>query len=192
MDCLCGKRIDGRDEVGEFRGSRAPAHSQGALVTAAVGATVRAETVRTRILADDGQELGLLERKGAVVLEEDGGFGGRVPDEPAVLLLHVDVEVDLLPALLRPEVAVPEGVLGPRIHVDTGLVYSKPDLEVRGHNSHGHVVDTVLRHCAIENSDRQVGAPKAISRVEEGVTRHGHVKTSKCAAITLPNQHRRT
>lgn len=98
-----------------------------------------------------------------------------------VVTAHLDMVVDLRIQLFRVVVLEPESVLCPGVEVRPVLkrVGRAVDIVVSGHDAHSHVVQTPLRHSAVQDSNRQVAAPVGGARVEDRISRHAHVQTSK-------------
>ena len=77
-------RFEGGDEVGETTGARATSCDKGTVLK--IDLVVETLSVFASVVAEDGDDLGGLERKGVVyVLEEDGGFGSVLADEGTVV-----------------------------------------------------------------------------------------------------------
>lgn len=175
----------GGDEVGEVGSTRTPLHGESAVVAAAVVAAVGALGVGTSILTNDSDELGLVEGQDAVVLEDDGSLGSRLADVVGVVAANVNSKVDLLIVFIDAGNAEAVRVARPGREASLNLVLNGlADLEVSSHDTHGHIVNTVLGNGAIDDSNSQVGTPVAETGVEDGVTRHGHIETGESSADT--------
>lgn len=100
---------------------------------------------------------------------------------PVVFTADLDMVVDLLVIFLRDEVLVSESVLCPGREVGRVLHHIAWAIHVvvPSHDTHGHVVQSPLRDCAVEDSNCEVRAPVCVTRVECSVTGHGHVETSQ-------------
>lgn len=77
-------RFEGGDEVGKTAGAGATSCDKGTVLE--IDLVVETLSVFASVVAEDGDDLGGLERKGVVyVLEKDGGFGSVLADEGTVV-----------------------------------------------------------------------------------------------------------
>lgn len=197
LDSLVLESSVGGNEVRELRSTRSPLHGDGTIVAATVVAPIGALKVGTSVITNNGNELGLVQRKGTLVLENDGSLGSGFTDVAGVVAADINTQVDLLVTVADGSVAVAELIAGPRREGSLDLVLEcLANLEVRSHDTHNHVVHSVGGNGAVEDGDGQVGTPVAETSVEHGVTGHGHVEAGNSSGGTrvlgLPIAHDET
>jgi len=176
----------GRDEVREVGRTATPSHRQRSVVATTIGATVRPIRRTSGIVAEHGGELFHAgQGEGVIgVLEKDGASRTDLTDQPRVLVTDVNMFVGQLVACLDDWVFVAISLKRPGVEVERNPGPVASDVVVSCHDTGNHIVDAPLGHCAVENSDGEVGTPIGYSGIERGISRHSHIQACQSGADT--------
>jgi hypothetical protein len=167
------------NQIREITLTAAPANTEGSNVAAMVLAAVRSGRVRSSILANDCGQL-LLVRQGQRsfrVLEQDGRCSADFSDESSMLAANIDMLVDNSSTPSCSDVGMnrPLSEWGPRLEVGQVDLIIAVDEVPACENADDHIIQTPLRHSAVEYGNGEVGSEITFAVSELSVTSHCHV-----------------